>query len=91
MVRSRFDHVDIWVKVNARFLYPVEKKLCKERIALGKTKTKCKSESSTSSEITLDSSNFIEDKRKKYVIYGSFVNSKNLITESLYQVNGFRW
>ena len=76
--RPRFLDADTQVKVDASFLHLVEKELCKERIASGEAKTRGKSESSASSEMTLDGLHSAEDKRKMDATYGYIVNSKNL-------------
>ena len=64
--RPGFVDADTQVKVDAGFLNLVEKELCKERIASGKARARGQSESSTSSEMTLDDLDSTEDKRWMY-------------------------
>ncbi len=80
--RPGFVDADTQVKVDASFLHLVEKELCKERIAWGEARTRGLSESTTSSEMTLDDLDTTEDKRRKEATYGPFILNK---------VNGFSW
>ena len=70
--RSGFVDADTQVKVDASFLHLVEKELCKHRIASGEARTRGKSESSTSCEMTLDDLDSSEDKEEMEAIYGAF-------------------
>lgn len=91
-VRPEFINADTKVKVNASFLNLVEKKFCKEQIALGKAKTRGKLKSLILSEMTLDSLHSSKNKRKIDATYGYIVNKKNLKRKNkLCQVNKFRW
>lgn len=67
------------VKLDASFLHLVEKELCKQRIASGEARARGKSESSTTSDMTLDDLHSSEYKRMKEATYGPIFSGKNLM------------
>ena len=74
--RPGFVDADTQVKVDASFLHLVEKELCQQRITSGEARARGKSESSVSSEMTLDSLNSSEDIRKMEATYGTLWDPK---------------